>query len=325
MDKEIEKHKLRRYFDGNYSVSETDALHDSLCNPENRGLLDELASDVWNEAASEQSPFEERKDTSYQEAQQLLKGIKRKKGLFSKRSLYTALSVAASLLIIFSSIYFFRFLTISEPVYATVKTTFGERKYVVLSDGSRIVLNSCSSLQYPTEFSDDIRKIQLRGEAYFEIARNEQKPFYVETGKFDVQVLGTEFNVKAYAEDDLVSVEVKTGTVEVTLPDATLRLGKQEQIQLNTTSGEFNKKKENRQVASWRKGSFSFNRTPIRDVARELERTYHCKITFQEGQEFNNLISGEHDSQSLESILESLSYISGVKYTMHNNEIILYK
>lgn len=73
------------------------------------------------------------------------------------------------------------------------------------------------------------------------------------------------------------------------------------------------------------KGSLHFHQTPLADVARELERRYNCRISFREGQSFDNLISGEHDNQDLETILESLHYICGINYEKENENIILYK
>ena len=94
-----------------------------------------------------------------------------------------------------------------------------------------------------------------------------------------------------------------------------MRLTAKEQVLINTVSGEYSKKKEERGVAVWIKGSLRFNSTPIRDVAKELERVYNCQITFASGQEFDNLITGEHDNKSLSPYLNpsNLSVISIIR------------
>lgn len=327
MDKDTDKNKFRRYLNGTYMMSEVDELHDGLrCAMSDSELMDQLASEVWEEGAEEKraTVFAQRK--SYREAQQLLHGVKRSRGWSIWKLGYAVAGIAASFILVLLGVYGMHFSGNVEVQLAQVSTGFGERKLVMLADGSRVVLNACSSLQYPKEFEVDVRKVRLKGQAFFEVARNEKKPFFVETGKFDVQVLGTEFDVKSYADDELASVEVQSGKVEITLPEATLRLKKDEQILMNTVSGEFNKKKENKKVATWRKGSLCFNHTPIRDVARELERIYHCRILFSEGQEFTNVITGEHDNQSLESVLESLHIVSGVNYhRTDDGSILIYK
>ena len=170
-----------------------------------------------------------------------------------------------------------------------------------------------------------IRKVELEGEGYFRVAHNEDMPFIVLTKRLDVLVLGTRFDVRSYSTDDIVSVSVESGKVQVDLPEAMMRLTAKEQVLINTVSGEYSKKKEERGVAVWIKGSLRFNSTPIRDVAKELERVYNCQITFASGQEFDNLITGEHDNKSLESVLKSIEFISDINYKKEGRNILLYK
>ena len=186
--------------------------------------------------------------------------------------------------------------------------------------------NSCSQVRYPDRFVGDLREVELEGEGYFRVARNEKMPFVVRTKRLDVQVLGTRFDVKSYSTDEIVSVSVESGKVQVDLPEAMMRLTAKEQVLINTVSGEYSKKTEDRGVAVWMKGGLRFYSTPIRDVAKELERVYNCRITFAPGQDFNNLITGEHDNKSLEAVLKSIEFISGdIKYKKEGINVLLYK
>ena len=329
MNKETHKNQIRRYLNGTYMTSEVnelhDALHDALMDAE---TMDEVAAEVWEEGADEQPMTVFAQNESYKEAERLLSGLNRRRWLDVRRIGYAAVGIAASLVLVFLGLYGQNKWNGSdaEVQLAQVITGFGERQEVVLPDGSKVVLNACSSLQYPEKFDGKKRKVQLNGQAFFDVARNEKQPFMVETRQFHVQVLGTEFDVKSYAEDELVAVEVEDGKVEVSLPDASFRLKKDEQVLMNTISGEFNKKKETKAVAVWRKGSLSFYHTPIRDVARVLERLYNCKIRFQEGQEFANQITGETDNQSLDSLLEMLHIVSEVNYQKEaDGSYLIYK
>lgn len=219
------------------------------------------------------------------------------------------------------------------PVYecttghtAEITTSFGEKRQVTLPDGTLLVLNSCSQVRYPDRFVGDLREVELEGEGYFRVARNEKMPFVVRTKRLDVQVLGTRFDVKSYSTDEIVSVSVESGKVQVDLPEAMMRLTAKEQVLINTVSGEYSKKTEDRGVAVWMKGGLRFYSTPIRDVAKELERVYNCRITFAPGQDFNNLITGEHDNKSLEAVLKSIEFISGdIKYKKEGINVLLYK
>lgn len=181
-------------------------------------------------------------------------------------------------------------------------------------------------MRYPDRFVGDLREVELEGEGYFRVARNEKMPFIVRTKRLDVQVLGTRFDVKSYSTDEIVSVSVESGKVQVDLPEAMMRLTAKEQVLINTVSGEYSKKTEDRGVAVWMKGGLRFYSTPIRDVAKELERVYNCRITFASGQDFNNLITGEHDNKSLEAVLKSIEFISGdIKYKKEGIHVLLYK
>ncbi|MCD8167244.1 MAG: FecR domain-containing protein [Bacteroides sp.] len=204
-------------------------------------------------------------------------------------------------------------------------TTAGQKQTLTLPDGSTLVVNACSHVRYPQSFAKDNRQIYLEGEAYFQVAPNKNHPFIITTSKFDIKVLGTSFNVKAYPEDENNSVTVESGKVQIDLPEAMLRLSGQEELAFNTVTEEFYKQRKEGEVSPWVKGGLRFTRTPIRDVARELERFYNCHITFNQGQEFNNLISGEHENSSLEAVLRSIEYITGIRYTITGNQIFLYK
>ena len=292
-DHKEEKQKLRRYLDDMYVQEEAAELLDSLRRDENKELLNELASNIWEESSLHRQNTNTEHDTYKKEAYRLLQKLEHHKRFHFRHITYAIASIAALLCLIFGSIHYSRYIEKKSIVFTQAGTTFGEKKQLTLPDGSRIVLNSCSSLRYPNKFIGKTRTVELDGEAYFEIAHNEKMPFIVSTCNFNVRVLGTQFDVKAYRQDEMVS--------------------------------EYNKKNEEKEVAVWIKGSLRFNHTPIRDVARELERMYNCRISFAEDQEFNNLISGEHDNQSLESVLESIRYISGVKNRKEGDRIILYK
>ena len=204
------------------------------------------------------------------------------------------------------------------------RTWFHRIAVVTASTAAIVCLNSCSHVRHPNNFTGEERKIVLEGEGYFQVHRNEEQPFIVSTRRFDVRVLGTCFDIKSYSSDEIVSVEVESGKVQVDLPEAMMRLKGKEQVLINTISGEYSKRREERRVAIWKKGGLRFNSTPIRDVAKELERMYNCHITFANGK-FNNLISGEHDNKSLEAVLQSIEYTSGIRYKKEGNHILLYK
>lgn len=320
-----EKQKLRRYLDDIYTRNEASQLLDSLRDAENKDLLEEVTAEVWEASADHGRTTRAEREEYKKEARQLLQSLEHGKRIWFRRSAYAIASIAALLCLVFGSIHYYHYTNEQNTTYTLANTSYGEKKQVTLPDGTQLVLNSCSSLRYPSRFNGKERKVELEGEAYFRVAHNEDMPFIVTTRNFNVLVLGTHFNIKSYPKDEIVSVNVESGKVQVDLPEAMMRLTAREQVLINTLSGEYAKKKEEREVAVWIKGGLRFSSTPIRDVARELERVYNCRITFAPEYEFTNLISGEHDNKSLESVLQSIEYVSGVKHKKEGKEIVLYK
>jgi len=181
-------------------------------------------------------------------------------------------------------------------------------------------------MRYPTEFTSDIRLVEMEGEAFFNVMRDEGKPFIVRTRQADVKVLGTSFNVKAYQEDELMAVSVRTGKVEVDMPESVMRLLPNEQVIVNNANGEILKKNEDVQkVTAWLQGGLYFNRTPISSVVHDLERMYNQAIVLDPNSVFDDYIYGEHDNKSLEAVLNAIQYSTGIRYRTEGNRIVLYK
>lgn len=318
------KNLYRRYVDDLYTTEDARQLLDSLPNSDDHEILNELSSDIWEEAATQQPLTDLEREHYKREARQLLKRIEHKKRTWFRRIAIVAISTAAIVCLVLGGMHYLERLNERQIIYMEAATSYGERKQILLPDGTQLTLNSCSHVRYPNNFIGEERKIELEGEGYFQVHRNEKQPFIVSTRRFDVRVLGTCFDIKSYSSDEVVSVEVESGKVQVDLPEAMMRLKGKEQVLINTISGEYSKRREDRPVAIWKKGGLRFNSTPIRDVAKELERVYNCRITFANGQ-FNNLISGEHDNKSLEAVLQSIEYTSGIRYKKEGNHILLHK
>ena len=207
--------------------------------------------------------------------------------------------------------------------YTEVHVKNGEHKRVILPDGTSVTLNAGSYLRYPREFITDVRRIEMNGEAFFEVTRDEEKPFLIHTKDADVKVLGTSFNVKAFDMDEQLTVSVQTGKVQVDLPEAMMRLLPDEQFVMDKTKGEFQKRNEDARLSTvWIKGGLYFNRTPIRTVVNELVRMYNRTIEFAPGAEYDDYIYGEHDNKSLEAVLKSIQYSTDIKYRIENDKIV---
>mgnify|MGYP000856628534 FL=1 len=316
---------IPRFLNGTYTVNEAYVFLEESNDPVNKDIIEEAAFSVWRESQFLEKTEESLKKEYREEAYALLKKIGKKKRKSLKPLLAAAGSIAAAIAVIFSLFRLYEDVSRQDIYYECIETTYGERKDITLPDGSMVILNSCSRLRYPTKFTQQTREVRLQGEAFFDVAKDPDRQFVVSAGQFCVKVLGTAFNIKSYDMDEITSVKVDRGKVQIEMPEATMRLSAQERVEVNSLRGTIKKHQDLYETAGWRKGCLYFDATPIQDVARELEREYNCSIVFQEGQEFDNLISGEHDNQSLESVLQSLEYISGIKYKKNNRHILLYK
>lgn len=321
---------IRRFLSNVYTRQEAEKVFDLLQDNSSVEHLDKSMSKFWDESLDQNKMPEFQRNKYKNEASLLLRKINKKKRpahLYLKRAVSIAASIALLMIIGVGVFNYNKNVNTKDIEYTEVSTSFGQMETFALPDGTLVNLNACSHISFPTKFSPNERRVKLEGEAYFNVARNEKQPFIINTDHLDVKVLGTQFNVKAYTKDELISVSVQSGKVEVETSETMMRLIANEQIIINTLTEEISKKKEDQTVAVWRDGVLRFNETPIRDIANELERIYHCKITFKPDQNFDNLISGEHTNKSLKSVLKSLEFTSGIhyKYNNHAKEIILFK
>ena len=316
---------IRRYLDDIYTRADADCLLDKCAAPGFDDTVKECMSSVWDESLSMQSCSGTEHDEYYGEAMDIIRKSQRRKLGWVKRCAIYAAGLAAVICIGWGVDIFWNYKKIQSIYYLEVATAYGEMKELCMPDGTKVVLNSSSSISYPESFEMKERRVKLEGEGFFQVHRDESMPFIVSTNCFEVKVLGTSFNVKSYSTDNIVSVEVESGKVQVDMPEAMIRLQAHESITINTMTGDYLKEGNIENEAQWRNGTLRFNRTPIHDVAKELERMYGCRIRFAEGEEFNNCISGEHDNRSLKSVLATIELTTGLKYKIEGDDVLIYK
>lgn len=187
----------------------------------------------------------------------------------------------------------------NEPVWNTMSTPAGGQYQVTLPDGTKVWLNSSTSITYPTLFTGKKREVKISGEVYMEVAANKQQPFIVNVnGQTVIEVLGTKFNVNAYANEPSVRTALVEGSVRVTkgspadlavtggaLPSAILKPGDEASVALAAESPEKDIKIisgiDVDQVLAWKNGLFNFNGLRLRSVMRQLERWYDIQVKYE--------------------------------------------
>lgn len=203
---------------------------------------------------------------------------------------------------------------------------YGQRQKVVLPDGTKIVLNAGSYLKYPEQFGKENRYVYFKGEAYFDVVKNTNYPFIIQSEDYKVRVLGTTFNLYNYEDSEELRLTLCTGKVLMNFGEEQLKLDPGEQLVLDKNNMYLEREHVNTQnYTLWMQNKLYFNRTPIQEVIRRVERAYNCTIKLDPNIALNNFISGTHDNKSLEAVLKSIRLATGIKYKKENGSYILYK
>ena len=163
-------------------------------------------------------------------------------------------------------------------VYNTIRIPRGAEYKLVLADGSQVWLNAESTITYPVAFQGETREVRLQGEAYFEIAKNKNQPFIVHTTQFDVQVTGTQFNVRAYP-GEMESATLAEGGIQLEKGGKTYTLKPGQQAYLEEEEVQV-RKVNLESVIAWRYNAFSFEETPLEEIMNELARWYNIHVFY---------------------------------------------
>ena len=217
----------------------------------------------------------------------------------------------------------------ADSEWAIKSNPKGQKSHFHLPDGSFITLNSGSEVKFLQDFSKHIRKIELKGEAFFEVAHDPLRPFIVKTDKMSIKALGTSFNVRAFDEIETVEVSLVTGKVEVNITEAqsngnTSILIPGEGLILNKENGRVTKEKFDPELSlTWQRGVLYFKDASLEHVVTTIERWYNVGLEIKNRPTKENLYTGQFDNQSLELVLESLSFSKNFKYKIDGKNIII--
>ncbi|MBS0028196.1 FecR family protein [Chitinophaga sp. 22321] len=216
--------------------------------------------------------------------------------------------------------------TVDAPTFNILTTPRGGQFRVILPDGSRVWLNAASSIRFPTTFIGKERRVELSGEAYFEVEEDNNMPFIVGlNGEGQVLVLGTHFNINAYNDEGLQKTTLLEGAVLVTAGGhrQMLRPGEQAQVQpANASAGITVRQTDVEEVLAWKNGYFQFNQADLRAVMRQLARWYDVEISYEGSvpeSKFWGDISREANITDVLKVLEK----SGVHFRLEGKKIIV--
>lgn len=204
----------------------------------------------------------------------------------------------------------------------------GQKLTIKLPDGSVVKLNAGSSIRYPQEFAGHERNVSLQGEAFFDVVENPDKPFVISTDGLETKVLGTSFNVRSYQDEAEIKVAVVTGKVKISGPDGN------SSVLLPSEMGIFEREKASiikdhydfRKEIGWTDGVLYFDKDDLKTVMKKLEMWYGVNFDVEKSFRFKGLYSGEfRNNESLEVVLEGISFTSGFDYIIDGNTVVITK
>ncbi len=238
------------------------------------------------------------------------------------------LRVAASFLLIFlgiSATLLVAKLNTTET-YSEVYSPYGHKTKVILPDQSEVWLNGNSKIKYLADFKES-RNVELTGEAFFKVKKDDSKQFVVQSKDLDIAVSGTSFNVKAYDDDKTSEVVLVEGSIEVLQKDHLLKKMKPGEIlsfdtqqnKFQVSNGRIN------HILSWKEGELIIENERLEDVVKYLERWYGVKITLDNSVNKDQRLSFKVKAESLRELLVTFKYIIPVTYTIDGKEVRIMK
>ena len=215
-----------------------------------------------------------------------------------------------------------------ELVYNTLKTAKGGEYQLELADGTTVYLNCDSELRYPVNFGGGERRVELKGEAFFEVTKNGQ-PFIVDANDVLVEVLGTKFNIMAYANEESVQTTLVSGKVKVVVEgeDKTksLFLKPGNQASWNKLSGDLECKDVQTELyTSWVDGYFRFENQRLEDLMRTISRWYDVKVFYQNPSLKDKRLTGKlYRFEDFSVLANMIEKISGAKVDENNKAVVI--
>lgn len=210
--------------------------------------------------------------------------------------------------------------------YNILKTPTGGEYKLVLSDGTRVWLNSQSILRYPVNFTDKERLVYLEGEAYFDVAHDDKCPFIINTRtEVNVQVLGTAFNVRAYPDEIQIETVLEKGSVKMWQHSGSVTLVPGTKGIFNKNNGEFSTQEVNTELyTAWYKGQYVFEEETIENILTRLSRWYDIHVFFADQKARNMVFSGSiRKYETIHQFLQALEMTGGIRFQVKGNTIIV--
>lgn len=213
---------------------------------------------------------------------------------------------------------------VSDGGYNTLVTPRGGQYKVTLPDGTRVWLNSATKLQYPVAFTGGTRKVELSGEAYFEVAKNSRQPFTVAADGMNVDVLGTDFNINAYSDEDSVRTTLVHGAVRLANKGETLEIHPGQQGSVARSGKKIVVSRPDvEEVVAWKNGEFIFYSQPLQVVMRQISRWYDVDIEYRGTPSEASYTGNLSRTSKASALLDMIETVGDVHFEIEAHKIVV--
>ena len=318
------KDLLKKFQSGNLSLSDFKELVSTVSDSSDQELED-FFFEEWNKFDTYPSLSQEKIDSLYCHLHK-----KMKISPFYKITRHWG-QIAASILLLFASgltiLYYIQHQELQTLAEQDVIVRSGDSgtSQVSLPDGTLVRLNANSSLTYQQNFGQNNRKVKLSGEGYFEVKKNTEKKFIVNTGYIDVTVLGTKFNLYAYEDKDIIEMALVEGHVNVSTskpPYQTICVKPNEKVTYNKYDNKLNIEKTTTKIeTAWLNKELVFREEKLENVFQCLSRKFRVKFSIDSSISVDDVYTGAFDDEKIEDILEVLKIHYGFNYTVKDGKI----
>ncbi len=316
--------KLVRFSKGQSDAEETRYICSLFAEKEDTDELKYYIKDEWNKYLKNNEGVNYNISHLLDRIHHKLHVIENQKKQSITRKIYRWYSVAAAVLLIplliAGGIWFTKEPAVEtvyvteNPITSTIHAPLGSRISFDLPDGTKGWLNSGSSLEYQLPFGNN-RQITVKGEAWFDVAKDASNPFEIYAGKSKVKVLGTKFNLNAYPEENYVEVVLEEGKVEFAVTGSTAAVEMEPNERLVYSSNAVHiASTDPSKYSAWVEGKLMFRGDPMPEVARRIERWYNVQVELVDKDLEKDVIRGIFQDDSLEEVLDYISMTSPLRY-----------
>ena len=216
---------------------------------------------------------------------------------------------------------------VSTLQYNTLKTPRGGEYTVVLSDGTKVYLNAASELKYPVQFDSKKRQVHLSGEAYFEVAKDECRPFFVQAGDVRIRVLGTSFNVTSYPERERIETTLEQGRIQITNGKEQINVVPGKQVVYNKKNNRFEVKVvDTKLYTSWKDGYYKFDQMTLEEIMETLALWYDLNVFYANAEVKSLEFTGRlRRYDRVEGLFKKIEQTDLVEFELNGKNVVIRK